>query len=93
MTIAKEDIELAFVREFSHSGNQIGKSTNHAERRERVRQAIYVHDRMNDLFAGEGITYAEAFRLCFGERLDRRAAARALPDDNHFELEDDHEAS
>jgi len=90
MTLDKDDIELAFIREFSHSGNQIGRTAARPERRERVRQAIYIHGKANERFEGEGITYAEAFRVCYGERLDRRAAARALPD-TQPEAEDDNE--
>lgn len=76
-----DDIERAFIIEFSVFGNQIGKSKSKAERRERVRQAIYINDRMNDKFQETEMSYCDAFRLAYGERLDRRAATRVLPDD------------
>lgn len=76
----KDDIELAFIREFSCASNLIGKSKGKPERRERVRQAIYMSNRINEKFYNEPYNYAEAFRLCYGERLDRRAATRSLPD-------------
>jgi hypothetical protein len=75
-----EDIELSFIREFSVAGNLIGMTASRNERRERVRQAIYVSDKANERFHDPTMTYAQAFRLCYGERLDRRAATRALPD-------------
>jgi hypothetical protein len=75
-----DDIELAFVREFSVSGNLIGMTVSRNERRERVRQAIYVSDKANERFHDPTMTYSEAFRICYGERLDRRVATRALPD-------------
>jgi hypothetical protein len=88
-----DDIELAFVREFSTSGNRIGQSGLKAARRERVRQALYVGDRAYDTFpllvSGEKVTYAEAFRRCYGERLDRRAATRTQDDEGDLDDNDD----
>jgi hypothetical protein len=108
-----DDIETTFVREFSGPGNVISVDMPRSERRERVRQAIYVNCRMNDAFPDDQgttvvmwicphclalvpvdqkhcgscdtlkpvvFTYAEAFRLCYGERLDRRAATHVLPE-------------
>jgi hypothetical protein len=77
---SRDEIEAAFIRILSTHGNQIGKSTNRAERRERVRQAIFASGQANESFMGEGITFCEAFRVVYGERLDRRAAMRTLPD-------------
>ena len=71
-----DDIELSLIREFSVGDNQIGKSASRGERRERIRQGIYANDRKDDSFHGEGISYSEAFRTVFHERLDRRAATR-----------------
>ncbi len=75
-----EDIELAFIREFSLAGNLIGKTVARMERRERVRQAIYAGRLINAQFYEEPMNYAEAFRVCYGERLDRRVAMREIPD-------------
>jgi hypothetical protein len=80
--VTPDDIELAFVREFSVSGNLIGMTASRTERRERVRQAIYVSDKANERFHDPTMSYSDAFRRCYGERLDRRAATRALPDPN-----------
>lgn len=83
---SREDIELAFIRVFSVGGSQLGKTVSRTERRERVRQAIYLSGLTNERLInyrslGENaLTYAEAFRVCYGERLDRRAAMRALPE-------------
>ncbi len=76
-----DDIELAFIRIFSVAGNKIGMSTSKSERRERVRQALYLSGRANEPFMGEGINFGEAFRVAFGERLDRRAATRDTSND------------
>jgi hypothetical protein len=83
--VTPDDIEWAFIREFSIGGNQIGKTATKSERRERVRQAIFVNDRINERFMGGDMTYADAFRMAYGERIDRRAATRALPDDDSDE--------
>ncbi len=77
-----EAIELSFIREFSTGGNAIGKSQQKNERRERVRQAIYVNSKPGHKFDGTTWTYAEAFKEAYGERLDRRAATREPPDDD-----------
>jgi hypothetical protein len=72
-------IELAFIREFSVGGNQIARAPTREARRERVRSAIYTSGRLGHPFYDTQMNYAEAFRACFGERLDRRAAIRELP--------------
>jgi hypothetical protein len=64
-------------------------TASRTERRERVRQAIYVNDKSNEKFHDPTMTYAEAFRVAFGERLDRRAATRALPDTGDDDAESD----
>ncbi len=74
MTMSKEDVE------FSTGSNAFGRTASRAERRERVRQAIYVGVLVDAPFYDTGMSYAQAFRLCYGERLDRRAAAQTLPD-------------
>jgi hypothetical protein len=84
-----EAIELAFIREFSVGGLQIGKSPHKADRRERVRQAIYLSSKGAHKFYDTQWTYAEAFHACYGERIDRRAAMRELPEP---EDSDDEEA-
>jgi hypothetical protein len=88
-----EDIEVAFIREFSVGGLQIGKSPHKADRRERVRQAIYVSGYIATQFHDTPMTYAEAFRVCYGERLDRRAALRDLVDPGAPEDEPDEDES
>jgi hypothetical protein len=77
-----ETLELAFIREFSVGGIQIGRSPHKPDRRERVRQAIYASGRMAHKFQDTQMNYAEAFRACYGERLDRRAAMRDIPVDD-----------
>jgi hypothetical protein len=85
------EIEQAFIREFSTRGDQIGKSVNKADRRERVRRAIHVNGRASLRFHDSAMNYAEAFQSCYGERLDRRAATRTVPEDNEDPFDDEDE--
>lgn len=71
-----EEIERAFIIMFSTDGNQIGKSPTRIERRERIRQALYVSRRQGERFTDSGMTMRETFEACYGERLDRRSCAR-----------------
>jgi hypothetical protein len=93
--MTSDDIELAFIREFSVAGNRIGRSGAKADRRERVRQAIYMGGYADDTFplpiGGGKVNYSEAFRRCYGERLDRRAAMRSLPDEEPDESQGENE--
>ena len=82
------DFELMFIREFSTARNLIGRSAGRPERRERVRRAIYENHRADVAFYGEGFTYAEAFRRCYGEQLDRRAVLRPTELDDEDDDED-----
>jgi hypothetical protein len=91
-----EAIELVFIREFSVGGLDIAKSEFKADRRERVRQAIYTSGQSAWKFGGTQMNYAEAFRVCYGERLDRRAATREsppVPDEPDEDETDDDEAA
>jgi len=88
-----EAIEQDFIRELSTGDNQIGKSQQKTERRERVRQAIYVNSKVGHKFDGTTMTYAEAFKAAYGERLDRRAASREPPppeDDGDTDVSTEH---
>jgi hypothetical protein len=70
------DHELELIAEFSTGGLQIGRSVAKPDRLERVRAAIYREGKEAQPFRDCGYDYAEAFRLTYGERLDRRAATR-----------------
>lgn len=76
MSDSPDQIELDFIRILSTNGNQIGKSPTRLERRERIRQALYVSRRQGERFTDSGMTMREAFEACYGERLDRRSCAR-----------------
>lgn len=81
-------IETMMAVEFSVGGLQIAKSRSHVDRRERIRQAIFTSGKAQHRWQDSVMTYAEAFRECFGERLDRRAATRELPEPEGEEDDD-----
>jgi hypothetical protein len=69
------DLELDFIREFS-TGGELLKGLSVANRRERIRVAIYTHKLPHMLFRDGPMTYAEAFAECFGRPLEMRSAVR-----------------
>lgn len=78
----KAEMEMGFVRMLSTGGNQIGKTQEGNERRERVRAALFRSSRQGERFLDTSMTCAEAFRECYGEAIDRRSVPRELPEDN-----------
>ena len=79
MDPSRDDIELAFVREFQCGGTQlVGVSL--LERQERVRVAIFTCGRAAEVFHVEPrLTYAEAFRVWSGRNLEQRCRPRPPP--------------
>jgi hypothetical protein len=73
---ADADIELEFIREFSVGGNNIGSVLGAEDRRERVRIAIYAGQLHDKRFRDSDMTYAAAYRLCYGRDLDMRRRPR-----------------
>jgi hypothetical protein len=68
------EIELEFIREFSSGGNLRGAAM---ERSERIRVAIYSHQLQHQPFRDAGMSYAEAFEMCYGRPLEMRLTPRA----------------
>lgn len=76
-----DDIERQLVREFSVHGIQIGAMNHKQERREALRRAIIKSGRSRERFHETAMVYSEAFEEVYGERLDRRAVPRDIPDE------------
>ena len=76
---ADKDIELQFVREFSVAGNNIGTCLSAEDRRERIRIAIFSANLQDKIFRDSGMTYATAYRQCYGKPLDMRRHPRPGP--------------
>lgn len=77
--MTRDDIELAFIREFQVLGAQLDRTVSFLERCERVRVAIYREQRQAQPFHGSGMTYAEAYREWAGSELEKRAKPRPVP--------------
>lgn len=73
--MTRADIELDFVREFAHSGAQLGPSVSREERRERIRCAIVRENKQELRFRDTTLTYAQVYQLAYNKPLN---AARVL---------------
>lgn len=73
---ADADIELEFIREFSVAGNAIGTCLSSEDKRERIRVAIYAGQLHDQAFRDSGMTYAAAYRKCYGRTLEMRRRPR-----------------
>jgi hypothetical protein len=63
------EFELACVREFSHSGAQLGASVSRGERRERIRLAILREDKAHMRWRDTGYTYAAVFEHVYARSM------------------------
>lgn len=89
-------MEMEFIREFAHGGNQIGASISSEDRRERIRVAIYREQKHDKLYFATGKTYAEVFQECYGRKLEARRVPREMAKPAPVaidELEDDDDES
>jgi hypothetical protein len=73
------DLELEFVREFSHGGDQIGATLSIDGRRERIRVAILREGKRDLIFRDTQETYEAVYTRCYGSKLDLRRFPRDLP--------------
>jgi hypothetical protein len=73
-----QEIELAFIREFSVLGNAIGSVLGSEDRRERIRVAIFANHLHDKIFRDTEMTYATAYRKCYGRALEMRRYPRDL---------------
>jgi hypothetical protein len=87
----REEFELACIREFSHSGHQLGAGVSREERRERIRAAILREHKSTLRWLDSTWTYAGAFALAYHQPLekgDRRSPQPWSPADD-FAMGDD----
>jgi len=70
--ITREAFECESIREFAHSGLDLGPRVSRDERRERIRTAIYREGKAGLTWRDSGLTYAEMFRQAYHQPLDAR---------------------
>jgi hypothetical protein len=58
----RAEFETACIREFAHSGIQIGPNVSREERRERIRAAIFREGKQQARWRYTNLTYADAYR-------------------------------
>jgi hypothetical protein len=82
-------IELEFIREFSVGGLHLGSGLTSDDRRERIRIAIFTNKLDKKAFRQSGLTYADAYRECYGRSIEMRRMSRDQPIPSHVEEPDD----
>ena len=101
--IDRADFELECVREFSHSGGQLGGNVSRAERRERIRVAIMRENKQDARWRDTLLTYAAVYQLVYNMPIEARrsgpeealpalpARARPIGEADDEEFDDDQE--
>jgi hypothetical protein len=69
------DLEMAFVRSLSVHGTVLSGDLSAEDKRERIRVAILMQRRENTELE-PGLTYAQAFRRCYGTPIELRKLVR-----------------
>jgi hypothetical protein len=96
----REDFELACIREFSHSGLQLGAEVSRDERRERIRAAIFRENKAHLCWRDSELTYAQVYYQAYGQALvvsdaededSTRRGSRRRKSELHEELVDEDE--
>jgi hypothetical protein len=72
--IGRSEFEFECVREFSHSGVQLGASVSREERRERIRVAIMRENKQHKRWRDTQLTYAAAYQQAYGKPIELRRA-------------------
>lgn len=70
--IARSEFERECIREFSHSGVQLGAGVSREERRERIRTAIMRENKQHCRWRDTSFTYAALYQQVYGKSLDER---------------------
>ena len=65
--IDRWEFELACVREFSHSGAQLGPTVSREQRRERIRLAILREDKAHTRWRDTAHTYATVYQHVYNK--------------------------
>jgi hypothetical protein len=72
--VARSEFEFECVREFSHSGTQLGASVSRDARRERIRVAIMRENKQHRRWRDTQLTYAAAYQQAYGKPIESRRA-------------------
>jgi hypothetical protein len=75
--IARESFECENIREFAHSGLDLGPRVSRDERRERIRAAIFREGKSRLAWRDSEFTYAEMFRQAYHQPLEARGDVAA----------------
>lgn len=70
--IARAEFELDCVREFAHSGVQLGVNVSREERRERIRIAIMRENKQHTLWRETTLTYAAVYERVYNKSIESR---------------------
>ncbi len=68
--MSRAQIELDFIREFAHSGLQLGPMVSSEERRERIRRSILREQKESLRFRDTELTYAQVYRLAYNKSIE-----------------------
>ena len=74
--MTQAETELGFIREFAHSGVQLGPSVSSEERRERIRVSILREGKENLPYQDAGFTYAEMYWQLYHKSIEMRRIRR-----------------
>ena len=92
----RDDIDLALTREFWRNGEQRTATLSSTEKRNRIRVGILQERRERLLFYDSGLTYMQAYQLCYGLALELRKfprepvrVYRPEPSDDYDEMDED----
>jgi hypothetical protein len=69
-----QDLDLDFIREFAVGGDLLKGSI--ADRRERIRVAIYRCNLLHVPFRDSGMDYGQAYELCYRKPIEMRSTVR-----------------
>jgi len=67
--LTRAEFEVDCIREFAHSGTQIGPNVSRMERRERIRAAIFREGKQQARWRDTNLTYAAAYQQTYSQPL------------------------
>jgi hypothetical protein len=70
--LTRAEFEIDCIREFAHSGAQIGPNVSRQERRERIRTAIFREGKQQTRWRDTNLTYAVAYQQAYCQPLEAR---------------------
>jgi hypothetical protein len=70
--LSRAEFEIDCIREFAHSGTQMGPTVSREGRRERVRAAIFREGKQQAHWRDSNLTYAAAYQQAYSQPLQAR---------------------